>query len=231
MIRTLRVILLLLVPYVQGVAAQFDTLALPFRAVTIEDGLSQGMVNHITQDRYGFMWFATKDGLNRYDGYDFTVYRHDPEDSTTVRDNFVHAVFEDREGRLWVGTSTGLDLFDRRTESFVHISLRPQGEDVGYVLNIVQDDHGDIWIAGSAGLAKLTFGTGGTDKGALPPYVVKRYATGHTNICRDRDGTLWGAQHQLYSYRIKPRHDGFDSLDTLDLEDLEEGTAGAFPVG
>jgi ligand-binding sensor domain-containing protein len=57
----------------QSVSAQFDTLSLPFRAITIEDGLSQGMVNHFTQDRYGFMWFATMDGLSCYDGYDFTV--------------------------------------------------------------------------------------------------------------------------------------------------------------
>ena len=54
-------------------SAQYDTLALPFRAITIEDGLSQGMVNHILEDGYGFMCFATNDGQNRYDGYVFTV--------------------------------------------------------------------------------------------------------------------------------------------------------------
>lgn len=101
--------------------AQEDTLILPFRALTIEDGLSQGMVNAIIQDAYGFMWLATKDGLNRYDGYSFTVFRHDPEDSTTVRNNYIYSLLEDKQGRLWVGTSEGLDLFDRTTETFRHV--------------------------------------------------------------------------------------------------------------
>ena len=73
----------------QSVVAQWDTLALPFRAISIEDGLSQGMVNSTIQDKYGFMWFATKDGLNRYDGYTFTVFRHDPEVPTSLSDNFI----------------------------------------------------------------------------------------------------------------------------------------------
>ena len=101
--------------------AQEDTLILPFRALTIEDGLSQGMVSSIIQDRAGFMWFATKDGLNRYDGYSFRVFRNDPADSTTVRDNFIQAIHEDRAGLLWVGTNSGLDVFDPATEVFHHI--------------------------------------------------------------------------------------------------------------
>ncbi|MBP7408345.1 MAG: hypothetical protein KA941_06255, partial [Flavobacteriales bacterium] len=87
--------------------SQWDTLALPFRTLTIKDGLSQGMVNCITQDHHGFMWFATKDGLNRYDGYSFKVFRHDPLDSTSLNNSFVVSLHEDREGRLWVGTTIG----------------------------------------------------------------------------------------------------------------------------
>jgi len=62
------------------IAAQTVTKAIAFDAITTNDGLSQGMVNSILQDKYGFMWFASNDGLNRYDGYKFTVYKNDPND-------------------------------------------------------------------------------------------------------------------------------------------------------
>jgi streptogramin lyase len=136
--------------------AQEDTLFLPLRAITIEDGLSQGMVNSIVQDRYGYMWLATKDGLNRYDGYTFTVFRHDPEDSTTVRSNYIYTLMEDRQGRLWVGTAEGIDLFDRTTETFRH--MRAGMEHIrDIVQSITQDKHGDLWVGHSQGVVKLTF--------------------------------------------------------------------------
>src|SRR5438477_10947747 len=86
-----------------------DTKKLLFETIGIDDGLSQGMVNCIVQDHYGFIWFATKDGLDRYDGYHFVIYRHDPSDPNSIADNYVETVFEDSKGRLWVGTrSQGL---------------------------------------------------------------------------------------------------------------------------
>ena len=83
-----------------------------FDRITIEDGLSQSTIFSILQDRQGFMWFGTQDGLNKFDGYKFTVYKHDPEDPTTISDNFVRAIFEDQDGTLWVGTNGGLNKFE-----------------------------------------------------------------------------------------------------------------------
>jgi ligand-binding sensor domain-containing protein len=76
------------------------------------------MVNAIYQDRQGFMWFGTKAGLNRYDGYRFTIFRNDPFDSTSLSNNYITAIFEDRQGRLWIGTGGGLNCFDLATEKF-----------------------------------------------------------------------------------------------------------------
>ncbi len=199
-------------------AAQWDTLALPFRTLTIEDGLSQGMVNCIVQDKFGFMWFATKDGLNRYDGYDFNVYRNDPEDSTTLRDNYVHALLEDREGRLWIGTGSGLDLFDREHEIFIHVLSGADERELGAVQVITQDDHGDLWLSGTTGLVKMTFAQPATaGHGGLPPFLVNRVHEGPAWVYRDRQGLLWGAYGDGPSFTIDPQHAGQEALDTIDL--------------
>ena len=143
-----------------------DTLTLQFRHISIKDGLSQGMVHAILQDRYGFMWFATKDGLNRYDGYSFKVYRHDPTDSTTVRNSFIHTIAEDRVGRLWVGTPTGLDVFDRATETFHHLPSTDVFAQVlgatpvpvlqGHVVNsLACDAENNIWVSTGYGITRI----------------------------------------------------------------------------
>ncbi len=95
--------------------------AIPFEHLTVSDGLSQGSVNCIFQDSYGFIWFGTQDGLNRYDGYKFNIYKNDPADSTTIGDKFIVSIAEDSGRNLWVGTLNTPELlyrFDRATETF-----------------------------------------------------------------------------------------------------------------
>ena len=88
-------------------AAQSNTIR--FDRLTVEDGLSQNAVLTIAQDGRGFLWLGTEDGLNKYDGYNFTVYEHDPEDPASLVDSFVSVIYVDRQGDLWVGTRSGLD--------------------------------------------------------------------------------------------------------------------------
>jgi len=89
-----------------------------FSHLTVDDGLSQSTVFSITQDKFGNMWFATYDGLNCYNGYYFTVYKHNSNDSTTISDNILRVVYADSRGEIWVGTHSGLSFYDNENDNF-----------------------------------------------------------------------------------------------------------------
>ena len=96
-----------------------DSDDLVFSNIGVEQGLSHSDVYCITQDSKGFMWFGTGDGLNRYDGYSFTIFKHDPQDSLSLSQNFVLELLEDTTGALWVGTrGGGLNRFNHKTQQF-----------------------------------------------------------------------------------------------------------------
>lgn len=102
----------------------FATLSAQFEHLSLEQGLSQTTVKSILQDCKGYLWFGTSDGLNKYDGYNFTVYRNHPHDVNTISDDNISALAEDRTGALWVGTVRGnLNRFDRASERFVRYTL------------------------------------------------------------------------------------------------------------
>lgn len=121
-----------------------------FKHITTDEGLSQSNVTCILQDRRGFMWFGTQDGLNRFDGYSFTVYRNDPTNPASLSHNFIRVLYEDRQGRLWVGTEDGgLSLFNRDTETFVNYqrtadNLRSISHN--QVTSIAEDRQGRLWV-------------------------------------------------------------------------------------
>lgn len=134
-----------------------QNLSSAFDMVTIKDGLSQSTVNHIIQDKHGFMWFATYGGLNKYDGYSFTVYQNDENDSTSLGSNNNEVLFEDKDGFIWVvnNGSSCLDKFDPETGEFHHYINDPQdptsisSNTANYVM---QDKDGNIWICANNAL-------------------------------------------------------------------------------
>ena len=100
---------------------------LVFERVTLEDGLPHATVLSIVQDRVGFMWFATHNGLARYDGYSFHTFQHHPDDPTTLPSNLIFALFQDHAQRMWVGTDGGgLSRFDPETETFHTYQHQPE---------------------------------------------------------------------------------------------------------
>jgi ligand-binding sensor domain-containing protein len=90
-----------------------------FKHLTINDGLSHSWIRSICQDTFGFMWIGTDDGLNRYDGYNFHVYRNEIHNESSISSSSTNIVFEDSKGNLWIGTRQGLDLYDRPNDRFI----------------------------------------------------------------------------------------------------------------
>jgi signal transduction histidine kinase/ligand-binding sensor domain-containing protein len=126
-------------------------------SITCNEGLSQGFVPCIIQDHRGFIWFATKDGLNKYDGYSFTVFRNDPENKHSVSDNFIQEIFEDSRGYLWISTASGINVFDPLTEKFFPVPLAlKNGKPPGTLYQITEDSFGNIWGHCTSGYQHLT---------------------------------------------------------------------------
>ena len=134
---------------------------LKFDRLSLEHGLSQSAVLCILQDRKGFMWFGTQDGLNKYDGYNFTVYKHDALDSNSLSENSILSIFEDSRGAgLWIGTNGGgLNRFDRdsgRFTRYVHDPDNPHSLSHNAVYSIYENHAGTLWIGTwGGGLNKL----------------------------------------------------------------------------
>ncbi|KPA17880.1 protein containing ATP-binding region, ATPase-like protein [Candidatus Magnetomorum sp. HK-1] len=130
-----------------------------FEHLSTEDGLSYPNVYGIFQDSRGFLWFSTKYGLNRYDGMDFKVYTHDPEDPNSLCDNYVWSVSEDKNETLWVVTyGGGLDNFNPATEKFVHYQHDPDNPNsLNSVLvwDVLEDSSGNLWVAAQKGLDRF----------------------------------------------------------------------------
>lgn len=144
-----------------------------FDRLTIDNGLSQSAVNCIIQDCRGFMWFGTQDGLNRFDGKKFTVYKNDKSNNSSISNNFVYALFEDKDNNLWVGTINGLNRYDRRSDCFERFMSdnEPGSFPVDHIRSICQDNAGMLYLATYGGgltifdLSSERFNTIGFDTG------------------------------------------------------------------
>ncbi len=131
-----------------------------FNRISIEEGLSQSTVTAILQDRRGFVWLGTQDGLNRFDGYDFVTHKHEPDDLTTLSDSSIRVLLEDRSGNLWIGTERGLSHMDQATGMFTRYPLDIDGSIESSfgdrVETILQDADGRLWIGTfDAGLHRI----------------------------------------------------------------------------
>ncbi|MDR1682073.1 MAG: hybrid sensor histidine kinase/response regulator, partial [Candidatus Symbiothrix sp.] len=120
-----------------------------FRHINTENGLSQNTVLSILQDKTGFMWFGTKDGLNRYDGVSIKVFKQDNDNPTSIGNNTIWSLLETPDGKLWAGTDKGIYIYNPLNDSFQRMNAQTtSGETInGTVLDLKIDASGNIWIA------------------------------------------------------------------------------------
>ncbi len=192
---SLRVLLLIILyfsilsPYI---LAQQDNL--PFQIIPFEKGI-QTRVNYILQDKTGYLWFATNNGLFKYDGYSFVSFNHDLDNPTSIIDNTISTLYEDKVGVLWIGTWLGLEKFNQTTKTFTHYSPNTSStgkDESNHVNAICEDKYGVMWVGTGEGLYHF-------DRIKNKFVSVQNEVDGSGNlnsnyvnaIYEDRTGSLW----------------------------------------
>ncbi len=188
---------------------------LHFRKIGVDDGLSETTVFCILQDSRGFMWFGTKDGLNRYDGADFRLFRKDGRSDSSLGNNFIRSMIEGPEGVLYVGTDAGLWAMDMAEESFRRIDAGTAGGEEGgsavNALHIGRD--GNLWI-GTQSQGVFIYDPA---KGKLRSLEIEKYSLGLNatwSIMTDKSGTTWVGT-RLGLLRYNPETDRLEAVESI----------------
>ena len=182
---------------------------LDYQTLSTAQGLSQGMVFDLLQDQEGFIWAATKNGLNRYDGYSFKVFSNDPYNAHSLSSNTVVKLFEDSKGRIWVGTEdAGLNIYDKNSGKFyrvVHQASEPASLSGNAIRSIEELPDGRILVAADgAGLNVIQLPDGFFDK-ELTPVITRLTLPGDAQVYgmgKDNIGRMWigGMDKSVYQY-------------------------------
>ncbi len=189
-----------------------------FRHVAVEDGLSQSTVHAIYQDKNGFMWFGTDIGLNKYDGYRFTVYQCNTQDTTSISSNFIVEINEDSFGCLWVGNGyNGLNLFDREKEVFikyVHNPNDPGSISDNNIRAIFEDSRKNLWI-GTAGGGLNLYNRSKNNFSHILHDSVSNNSLGSnfiSSITEDNSGNLWLGSTEGVLCKFNPEKNTFQNF-------------------
>lgn len=179
---------------------------LKFENYDLTENISSSTCLEIFQDSEGFMWFGTIDGLNRYDGYNFEVYRPILNDPTSLSNNRINSILEDNNGYLWIGTSNGLNVFDKKRQSFYRVALHDQKSklvDQSEVVNDLLFDSKtkELWVATKKGVVKINLKKG-TKHYIKEGFELYNYTTENenpntidnndvTSIVKDKEDKIW----------------------------------------
>lgn len=219
-----------------------------FDQISLEEGLSQSVVNAILQDHKGFLWVGTDDGLNRYDGYNFKVYKPDTNDPASLSDRSITVIVEDEQGYLWIGTRQGgLNRYDPVTGKFSHY-LHDETDDQSVASNQIFSlclDNGGIWIGTDNGLDFLDLENGKFTHYVVPDDTPPDPHSLSSNIIRalykDSKGLIWigtgsggvnvfnPKNHTFNVFKHDKNHQG--SLSSNRILSITEGPDGSIWIG
>lgn len=180
-----------------GFADEID--GMRFMHIGLEDGLSHSTILGINQDKEGNLWFATYDGLNKYDGYNFTVYRHQYKNPKSIANDITRCVVIDDDNRIWIGTRDGLSLYNRRQNEFSNFYYKKEGQNVA-VMNIVPL-HKDWLMIGTAGGILLFDVKGGhfmSDTLSTALHLLNP-----STLVRQGDCVYIGTESGVYTYSLQ----------------------------
>ncbi len=172
---------------------------LRFTHLSVDDGLSQNSIRSLMQDRRGFMWFGTEEGLNKFNGRSFEVFRNLEADSTSLSANDIRSILEDQKGEIWVGTTDGLNRLDPARGTFTRIDLPKRGDHSSrrnFIYSMFEDKDANIWMGTRDGF--YHFNTRDSVFSLVTALGSHQLGQVHC-FYEDRQGLMWiGADNGLY---------------------------------
>ncbi|TVZ54959.1 signal transduction histidine kinase [Lutibacter sp. Hel_I_33_5] len=192
---------------------------LKFKHLSSKDGLSQRSVIDIYQDKKGYIWFGTRDGLNKYDGYNFVIYRHNSEDSESLSHNWITTIHEDTYGNLWVGTKDGLNKYNPQKNNFKRYKHH-------LTKNSISDN--DIWDLAEIEEGKLLIAT----NNGINELEVKKDSISNFNVFPQNSNSLL-SDTRTRSFTIINNKLWISTVRGIDLFNLNDKTYShySYPVG
>ena len=175
----------------------YPQIGISFKYYTQKDGLSSNIVKCIYKDSKGFVWIGTVDGLNRFDGNSFTVYKNDPFDTSTISNNEITSIMEDGDSNLWIGTNEGLNLYDWKKDnfsSFLHHPGNKKSISYNWIRVLFLDSRRDFWIGTKKGLNHLKHENGDFKFNRFYPSKIDsttKESPSILSIIEDNMGDMW----------------------------------------
>ncbi len=197
--RSIYLILLIFSCLIQTSYAQTGTF------YSTDKDLSNSLINSIYQDRRNYIWIATEDGLNKFDGVRFTIYKNRHGDSTSIKNNYVITMSEDSKGHFWIGCINGLLLYNRAEDSFREVPVYNGRQRIySPVYSINERPDGEVWVATSRyGIVRIPAGrTQGQVDTKLSSMLSSKFLV---SICEDRRKDLWIATEYQGVNRYSPK--------------------------